>query len=567
MSNEIGEYNQYLSPRARVNQYEIESVLGIGGFGITYKGFDHQLHTTVAIKEYLPADFAVRGQDSISVQPRRTGQADNYAFGLTRFLEEARVLAKFKHPNIVRVTNFLESNNTAYLIMDYEDGESLERHLAGRERPLSEEELRTIFIPVMEGLRAVHAANFLHRDLKPANIYLRKQGGPMLIDFGAARQAVGAHTRAMTGFFTPGYTPFEQYDTRGKFMPATDIYGLGATLYDCLTGQLPPEAPARINALNESEPDPFVPTAQAAQSGYSQMLLETVDWMLRPFPRDRPQTIEIVLERLREPPVSGNKRTVARKKDPSPSEPADTSAEERDPHGVGSVEPVDYGEKGNAELGIAVARLGTPGHGGQATTSDAPQKKLSVRWRVGLVVLVGWSVLIWGAYLWLNKSSPSVAQPVTAPSDRPPLPEPTAEDKSDASTNGPKASGSKEYTYEGRQITLAPEAVFEITGKVESASPTLSEYGSFSVHVRFKDNAKQALKEFSEKNLNQQAGFTSRGKLVSLAVVRAPLSNGYLEISGGLSQEESLKIASELGRDSGEHQNKNSTWRDWFPNF
>ena len=215
------EYQHTLPVGIDVEQYEIKNVLGAGGFGITYKGWDNRLHRDVALKEFLPVELAVRGKDDISVQPRDAKTRKEYTFGLKKFLEEARMLARFKEPNIVRVTNFLEANGTAYLVMDYEEGESLAQYL-GRHHILSEDQLNAIFIATLHGLRAVHDKSVLHRDIKPGNIYLRKDGTPMLIDFGAARQALGEQTHSMTGIVTVGYAPFEQYSARGKQGPWTD---------------------------------------------------------------------------------------------------------------------------------------------------------------------------------------------------------------------------------------------------------------------------------------------------------------------------------------------------------
>jgi len=152
---------------------------------------------------------------------------------------------------------------------------------------------------VLEGLGAVHAKDFLHRDIKPGNIYLRKNGPPVLLDFGAARQALGEQTRALTGMVTPGYAPFEQYNSRSKQGPWTDLYSIGATLYHCIAGKAPAESPDRIAALQEQDADPMQPAVTAGHGRYRPEFLAVVDWMLAPLPKDRPQNIEQVLERLR----------------------------------------------------------------------------------------------------------------------------------------------------------------------------------------------------------------------------------------------------------------------------
>src|SRR5712692_4493929 len=199
-------YHGALPVGSHIESYEIAGVLGIGGFGITYKGYDHSLHCDVAIKEYLPHGLAFRTGDGTTVIPKSDNDKKSYDYGLKRFLEEARILAKFKERSIVRVSRFLEINGTAYLIMDYEDGESLAEYLQ-KSGVLMEAEIRAIILPILEGLSAVHEKDFLHRDIKPGNIYLRKDGPPVLLDFGAARQALSERTQALTGMVTPGYAP------------------------------------------------------------------------------------------------------------------------------------------------------------------------------------------------------------------------------------------------------------------------------------------------------------------------------------------------------------------------
>jgi len=286
-----------LAVGSRLDAYEIATILGVGGFGITYKGYDHDLHREVAIKEYLPSGLAQRTADGTTVVPRSDNDRKHYEYGLKQFLEEARILAKFKERSIVHVNRFIEANGTAYLVMDYEDGESLAEYLK-RGGVLSEAEARAILVPILEGLRAVHAKGVLHRDIKPGNIFLRKDGPPVLLDFGAARQALGEQTRTLTGIVTPGYGPFEQYGSLGRQGAWTDLYALGATMYHCLTGRAPVEAPDRITVLQEGAPDPVKPAVEAAAGRCSRELLAVVDWMLAPQAKDRPQSADEVLTRL-----------------------------------------------------------------------------------------------------------------------------------------------------------------------------------------------------------------------------------------------------------------------------
>ena len=249
--------------------YEIDSVLGQGGFGITYLARDTNLDQPVAIKEFLPSDLATRTRDS-AVHPLSAGHSDTYGWGLNRFLTEARTLAKFRHANIVRVLSVFEANNTAYMVMEYERGESLENLLRQKRLGGGEQTLEDILLPLLDGLERVHETGFIHRDIKPSNIYLREDGVPVLLDFGSARLALGVETRTLTSLVSPGYAPFEQYNaTRDsdKQGPWTDIYALGATLHRAVTGKGPVDAAARrpsISARCDRYPSPVAAWSRLA---------------------------------------------------------------------------------------------------------------------------------------------------------------------------------------------------------------------------------------------------------------------------------------------------------------
>ena len=277
----------------KLHWYVIGSVIGQGGFGITYLALDTNLDQRVAIKEFLPTELVTRSRDS-QVHPLTADHNETYGWGLNRFVSEARTLAKFRHPNIVRVLSVFEANRTAYMVMEYERGESLENALrAGR--VAGEERLREIFMPLLDGLKMVHEAGFIHRDIKPDNIYLREDGSPVLLDFGSARRALGVATRTLTALVTPGYAPFEQYDTSAagekKQGPWTDIYALGATLYRAIIGTGPPDAMARVNAVMGGE-DVFVPAVRKAHGKASPEMLAAIDWALEFLPENRPQSLD-----------------------------------------------------------------------------------------------------------------------------------------------------------------------------------------------------------------------------------------------------------------------------------
>ena len=274
----------------KLHWYEIHDILGQGGFGITYLAQDLNLNHEVAIKEYLPVDLAIRTKSG-SVSPVSEEHHERYYWGLDRFLDEARTLGQFKHPNIVQVRNVFEANNTAYMVMEYELGESFQEILNQR-KTVDEKDLRTIIFPIVDGMKVVHAAGFIHRDIKPANIFLRVDGDPVLLDFGSARQSLEMGNESLTSIFSRGYAPIEQYhsseETQG---PWTDIYALGATMYRAISGVPPVDAVDRSAGIAQIEHDTYVSITEIAGDSFSEDFLEAIDWALQFRLSDRPQTI------------------------------------------------------------------------------------------------------------------------------------------------------------------------------------------------------------------------------------------------------------------------------------
>ncbi len=270
--------------------YELKSVIGRGGYGITYLALDKNLDRMVAIKEYLPTDFAARESDD-TVKPITGEKGDIFNWGLDRFLKEARTLAKFTHPNIVRVLSVFEQNNTAYMVMEYEHGSNLAK-LYKSSPPYTGQQLLDVFIPILDGLVLVHDAGFIHRDIKPANIYIRENNTPVLLDFGSARRTSGGLTHALTSLVTFGYAPFEQYnESGGKQGPWTDIYSIGATMYLGITGKLPIDAMSRGGSYINHEADPYEPISEKAAGKYSPELLLAIDNALFFRAEERPQDV------------------------------------------------------------------------------------------------------------------------------------------------------------------------------------------------------------------------------------------------------------------------------------
>ncbi|MFK5971299.1 MAG: serine/threonine-protein kinase [Candidatus Marithrix sp.] len=236
----------YLEPRTILqNQYIIGITLGQGGFGTTYLGLDQRLQKKVAIKEYLPATLATRNVITATVIPLKK-QENTFNQGLQLFIDEARHLAKFDHPNIVRVINFFEANQTGYMVMDYLEGlnpETIINQVGGN---LPVKEALDIILPILDALAEVHAKHIYHRDISIQNVLILKTGVPVLIDFGAARHIVGEQSHTLDLVLKHGYSPLEQYSGRGKIGPWTDIYACGALLYLMIIGKLPPAATDRF---------------------------------------------------------------------------------------------------------------------------------------------------------------------------------------------------------------------------------------------------------------------------------------------------------------------------------
>lgn len=271
-----------LAPGYALNEYRIESTLGIGGFGLTYLATDCNLKLKVAIKEYMPSDLASRCDDQ-SIEPKSDESRDTFNWGLARFLDESRTLASFRHPNIVRVMRFFEANKTAYMVMEFVAGQSFTEWVKPR-RPLAEKEVLSIINPLLDGLELIHQGGYLHRDIKPSNIFIREDSSPVLLDFGSAR-AVSANTE-LTAIVTPGYAPFEQSHSHGNQGPWSDLYAIGAVLYWIVTGQRPVEAAARVRR------DVMAPASQIGDpSRYSAGLLQAIDWALKPDEEARPQSV------------------------------------------------------------------------------------------------------------------------------------------------------------------------------------------------------------------------------------------------------------------------------------
>jgi len=275
--------NQPLPAGTKLQTYRILRVLAAGGFSFVYLAHDAN-EQPVAIKEYLPQTLALRANGA--TQPQVPAQhLALFRVGMKCFFEEAGALARLSHPNVMRVLDIFRANETVYLVMRYERGRALNEHIRALTEPVSELWLRNTFAQLLDGLREVHTAKLLHLDIKPANVYLRNDGTPLLIDFGAARQVLSAEGMNLPPTYTPGFAPPEMHLKRELLGPWSDIYSVGATMYACFAGAAPQPANARLDE------DRWVPASQAFAGKYAPELLETVDWCLRLGHLQRPQSV------------------------------------------------------------------------------------------------------------------------------------------------------------------------------------------------------------------------------------------------------------------------------------
>jgi serine/threonine protein kinase/uncharacterized protein YjiK len=302
-------YRNALPIDYRLHYYHIQAILGKSRFGITYLALDTKLNSTVVIKEYFPNQLVIRKDDQ-RVQPQSDPDKEIFRFGLEQFLKESRVLAQLKHPHIVQILHLFQSHSTAYRVMPYEPGQNLAEALKSG-GTATQAEIMAILPPLLSALKAIHQAGFLHLNIKPNNIYLRaKDNVPILLDFGAARHALGSYNNNLSMMGTPGYAPLEQYQSKKTQGAWTDIYALGAVLYYAISGNTPLEAPKRVQAIKlKNQSDPLPPATQIAHERYSKRLLQAIDWALEVGKNDRPQTVVQWESRLTPKPQKSRKST------------------------------------------------------------------------------------------------------------------------------------------------------------------------------------------------------------------------------------------------------------------
>ena len=291
--------NQPLADDYQLQNYRIRKVLSCGGFSIVYLA-DDENEVPVAIKEYLPSSLALRNQGDVLPAIAAENLA-TFRYGMKCFFEEVKSLAGLSHSNVVRVLNFFRANETVYMVMRYERGRTLQEHIQQHHGSIREDFIRRIITLLLNGLREVHTNKLLHLDIKPANIYIRNDGSPVLIDFGAARQTLTERVTQLSPMYTPGFASPEQHRERELLGPWSDIYSVGATMYACLAAAAPPPADQRMDK------DKYIPARKLWAGKYSEQLLQTIDWCLRLDHLRRPQSVfalQKVLLRERDPVAS-----------------------------------------------------------------------------------------------------------------------------------------------------------------------------------------------------------------------------------------------------------------------
>ena len=272
-------------------EFELTGLVGVGGFGIVYLAYDHVLERKVAVKEYMPSALATRG-DSSTVVVRSARQEEAFQAGLRSFINEARLLARFDHPSLVKVHRFWDANGTAYMVMPFYEGVTLKATLKALSRPPDEAWLKNLLRPLLDALDLLHSDHCYHRDIAPDNILMLDgtqldETQPLLLDFGAARRVIGDLTHDLTAILKPGYAPVEQYADVASMKqgPWTDIYALASVIHFAITGKAPEPSVARL--IN----DPMMPLATSQAGRYSAQFLRGIDKALSVKPQDRPQNI------------------------------------------------------------------------------------------------------------------------------------------------------------------------------------------------------------------------------------------------------------------------------------
>ena len=401
----LGEHGDALPPSTRLHEFEILSVIGQGGFGIVYLAHDTTLDRRVAIKEYMPSSLATRTQE-LTVAVRSQRHSETFAAGLRSFINEARLLARFDHPSLLKVHRFWEAHGTAYMAMPYYAGITFAKQLTQLGARPDEARLMALLLPLLDALEPMHAAHCFHRDIAPDNILMLPDGRPLLLDFGAARHVIGDMTQAPTVILKAGYAPVEQYGAMPEMAQGawTDLYALGSVIEFAITGQTPPQAVGRYLGDKRDR------LAVRAAGLYSDGFLRAIDQSLAVLPKDRPQSVAqmraLLLERtgraalptlddavtqalvqpLREPPPP----TIEQ---PRRAEPQATTLRQAPAAAA-------------AASAAAATKAALPASPATAATTLADRRAIVLGVIAFLIVLAAAAL-----YAWLGQSGPEIASP------------------------------------------------------------------------------------------------------------------------------------------------------------
>jgi len=430
------ELHNALPAGTRLGEFEIRAVIGVGGFGIVYRAFDHALEREVAIKEYMPGTLAARST-TLQVSVLSQGHAESFAAGLQSFVNEARLLARFDHPSLVKVHRYWEANGTAYMVMPFYEGRTLKALRKAERASPNEHVLMGLLDSLLAALETLHKAGVVHRDVSPDNILVVEGGAPVLLDFGAARRAIGDQSQALTAILKPNFAPIEQYGEAPGLRqgPWTDLYALGATLSFLVTG-LPPQ-PATARAMGSGAES----LADTRRPGLSMDFLRAIDWMMAPRPEHRPQSVAALRE------VLNGRNAVPIVTSPMPLE-TETSWEHTVTHEPGS----PLAPKLRPDMAALLS----------ATATDLDPRRVRVppseRWRLQaqrtarrrrlallltLLALASGAAAAWYFAPWEQPWAAATPAAVTAappPSVAPPSPAPSAEPTASAPTVGVAAA-------------------------------------------------------------------------------------------------------------------------------
>ena len=288
---------QALEKGIQIAVYEIKEALGGNLSEITYQAWNEHLNTTVILKEFFPSDYVVRDEANQFVRENSKKDMAVFKFGLNNFIQQNEKLLGIQHSGVQNAHNVLKFNHTAYLAVEDEQGALLSEQLE-KSKSFTEEELRILLTSLLNALENIHEAGISHGDIHPDNILIRKNGEPVLMNIAAARQDFAKHVKMLPFELHQGYASPEQYEKDNHVGTAVDLYGLGATLYRCVTHTDPVAASQRMSDLNENKPDPLKIILDQKESGFSEEFLKTIDWMLHPDVKDRPQSVSEVLTEL-----------------------------------------------------------------------------------------------------------------------------------------------------------------------------------------------------------------------------------------------------------------------------